>query len=234
MERNQALQQYTGWLHTVARNMTSTHLHDDLVQEGYIAMWRALGTYNPDKGALDYWLKRAATNRMRSVVSGETMTTNLGPKSKEGFTQPRGNETRKRIEDCLAASPKATLKEIADTLGMSEATIHYHRKKMGTLDTAASLTKETVSYEAMMEAGWDLEGPGHLDGIEVAYHAGEIVRALDVLTPAQRRYVVARFWGGKNKAELTYLFGYDPASLWRDAKPRLQTRLAYLRELVRS
>lgn len=234
MERNQALQQYTGWLHTVARNMTNGALHDDLVQEGYIAMWRALGTHNPDKGALDFWLKRQAVLRMKSIVRGDSMTTDQERKNTAGHTTERGNETRKRLAEHLVHRPNATLAEIAEALGMSESAVHYQLKKMGTVDISSALTKETVSVEAMKDAGWDLEGPGHLDGIEVAYHAGEIVRALDVLTPAQRKYVIARFWGGQTKAELRDLFGYDPSSLWRTAKPRLQDRLSYLRELVRS
>lgn len=246
MDRNQALQQYTGWLYTVARNMTSTHLYDDLVQEGYIAMWRALGTYNPDKGALDYWLKRAAINRMRSVISGETMTTNLERKDTTGFTTERGNETRKKIAAYLVSRPKATITEIASELGMSISAVHYQRKKMPAVITASVMTDRTVSLNALMSS-FDTMGSRHhewvpealhyienLDGIEVAYHAGEILRALDVLTPAQRRYVVARFWGGQTPSELRNLFGYDPASLWRDAKPKLQLRLKNLRELVRS
>lgn len=234
MERNQALQQYTGWLHTVARNMTDDSLHDDLVQEGYIAMWRALGTYNPDKGALDYWLKRSATNRMRSVVTGETMTTNQEKKSRNGTTQIRGNETRGRIEAYIQQNPNATGVVVAKALDISQGTLSYHRSKMGTVTVSDAMTKQTVSIDAMTEVGWELEGPDHLDDVEVSYHAGEICEALDVLTPAQRKYVVARFWGGQTNAELCDLFGYDPSSLWRTAKPRLKIRLAYLRELVRN
>lgn len=234
MERNQVLQQYTGWLHTVARNMTTSALHDDLVQEGYIAMWRALGTYNPDKGALDYWLKSSATNRMRKVICGDTMTTTSEPKSRVGTVHERGNATRERIRAYVQENPDASGAVVAEAVGISQGTLSYHRSKMDTVRTAEALTKKTVSIEAMHEAGWDLEGPGHLDGIEVAYHAGEICAALDVLTPAQRKYVVARFWGGQSPSELRDLFGYDPASLWRTAKPRLQDKLCNLRELVRN
>lgn len=250
LNRNQELQKYTGWLHTVAWNMTTNALHDDLVQEGYIAMWRALGTYNPDKGSLDYWLKKHATDKMRSVVTGERMTTDQERKSTTGFITERGNETRKKIAEYLAAHPGATSTAVAKALGMSLATISYQRNKMGTVKTATGSIASTWSLDALMDPVKN-ESMGHssrsheftpeelwyfddLDGIEVAYHAGEILEALDVLTPAQRRYVVARFWGGKSSSELRAMFGYDPASLWRTAKPRLQDRLFYLRELVRT
>lgn len=40
-----------------------------------------------------------------------------------------------------------------------------------------------------------------LDGIEIAYHHGEIQRAISHLTPAQQRYVYARFWCGMDPAD---------------------------------
>lgn len=41
---------------------------DDLVQEGYIAMWHALDTYDPSSGALPAWLTSKARWRMLEVV----------------------------------------------------------------------------------------------------------------------------------------------------------------------
>lgn len=231
LERNQALQQYTGWLYTVARNLHDGPLHDDLVQEGYIAMWRAFDTFNPDKGKLDWWLKEAAKYKMKSVVSGGTMTTNQECKSIAGFTTKRGDETRKRITDYTSKNPNASGVEVAKALDISQATLSYQRSKMGTIATASHITTE-VSMDAMTDSGWDLEGAGCLDGIEISYHSGEIYEALDVLTEAQRKYVVARFWGNKSTADLYQMFGYDPHSLWRAAKPKLQLRLGNLRELV--
>lgn len=40
-----------------------------------------------------------------------------------------------------------------------------------------------------------------LDGVEIAYHHGEIQKAIDALTPAQQRYVYARFWCGMDPAD---------------------------------
>lgn len=239
MERNQTLQQYTGWLHTVAGSMTDGPMHDDLVQEGYIAMWRALGSYDPLMGKLDYWLKRAATDRMRSVVTGGSMTTTLERKDTTGFVTSKGNDTRSRISEYVKQNPSATGVEIAKALGISEGTLSYQRKKMGTVATASVMSNRVVSLDAVImdseQSDWMPEGLWHhdsLDGIDVSYHAGEIYDALDCLTASQRKYVVARFWGGMNPVELRDLFGYDPNSLWKTAKPKLQLRLEYLREMV--
>lgn len=65
-------------------------------------------------------------------------------------------------------------------------------------------------------------------GMELAYHHGEIARAVDALTPRERQYVIARFWGSLNYPELTELFGYQPQGLWRTARPKLAAQLAHL------
>jgi DNA-directed RNA polymerase specialized sigma24 family protein len=60
------------WLHAVAYRMTGVDdpNHDDLVQEGAHAMWRAEATHDPAKGAKASWLVRAAEMRMRDLAFG--------------------------------------------------------------------------------------------------------------------------------------------------------------------
>lgn len=67
-----------------------------------------------------------------------------------------------------------------------------------------------------------------LPEIEWAYHSGEILAALDRLTPREREYVVARFWGGLNYPELTAHFGYPPQGLWATARRKLARELGHL------
>lgn len=80
------------------------------------------------------------------------------------------------------------------------------------------------------------EDPSVLDQVIEAYHAGEIAKALDLLTPKQREYVIARFWHGMSEAELTQLFGYGPRGLWGaptgrgGARRKLAVALAHLVE----
>lgn len=61
----------------------------------------------------------------------------------------------------------------------------------------------------------------NLDGVELAYHEGEIMRAINALTPTQQRYVIDRFWGDKAPGDL-------PRGIWQNAKPKLAAALAHL------
>lgn len=72
-----------------------------------------------------------------------------------------------------------------------------------------------------------------LEEVLNAYHHGEIHQALSELTPAQRKYVHARFWLGMSAAEMKKeIFGYDPSGLWNSpkngAKLKLKERLETL------
>lgn len=70
MTDDEILRDYLPWLRKVAGNLIGFDDPDlqDLVQEGYIAMWRALKNFQPDKGTLDYWLKFKASNRMKTAA----------------------------------------------------------------------------------------------------------------------------------------------------------------------
>jgi len=61
---------YRGWLQKVAGNMIGfgDPRLDDLIQEGYIAMWKALSTFSSSRGSQDWWLKYKAHGRMLEVV----------------------------------------------------------------------------------------------------------------------------------------------------------------------
>jgi len=145
------LQDYRRWLHAAAYRFRAPGSpdHDDLVQEGYIAMWRALSTYNPSCGALPSWLTRAAEMRMTDLVYGHGQWT--------GRPQTRGS--RSVEADSLDAEIGGLDGDAPPALGVDD-----------------SLDERVV---------W-------------AYHEGEIAAALDTLSPAQRRYVLARFWCGLN------------------------------------
>jgi RNA polymerase sigma factor (sigma-70 family) len=66
---DEILASYLPWLRVVAGNMLGFDSPDlqDLVQEGYIAMWRALRSYDRGGGPLDWWLKYKAGMRMKTV-----------------------------------------------------------------------------------------------------------------------------------------------------------------------
>ena len=67
-----------------------------------------------------------------------------------------------------------------------------------------------------------------LGDVEIAYHQGELVEAINRLTPRQRDYVILRFWCGYSYPQLTEYFGYDPSEIWRSSKLQLRRKLAHL------
>lgn len=141
----EALPGYRRWLYRLAYD----HLPhgssdiDDLAQEGYIAMWRAVGTWDEAKGALPSWLTGAARQRMRDVTYGGGRWT--GHEALRG----RREVDRVSLDAIVESAPDAVLGDVAT-----------------------------------------------LDGVEMAYHDGEIAEALAALPPEQRAYVYARFWLG--------------------------------------
>lgn len=82
----------------------------------------------------------------------------------------------------------------------------------------------------------ELVGAEILAGVELAYHYGEIMRAIAALTPARRRYVVMRFWGGLSDAEIAARLEVKAETLstmWRRfVRPELAERLGHLASAV--
>lgn len=67
-----------------------------------------------------------------------------------------------------------------------------------------------------------------LPAVELAYHHGEVLEALNSLSPAERRYVYLRFWLGYDWKGINEHFGYRADSLWRPARTKLLERLGHL------
>jgi RNA polymerase sigma factor (sigma-70 family) len=176
---------YRSWLLTQAERILGSHGHpdrDDLVQEGYIAMWRALDTYDETRGTLAGWLTYRARMRMLECVRQRQWT------GKPGVRDGRHKVEHRYVDSLEREVP------------------HRH-----TVHTLADL----------------VAGVEYLDGTELAYHRGEIMAALAALTPAQRRYVEARFWKGMTESEIkAEVFGYDAGSLWRSQKNGAKLKLA--------
>lgn len=186
-DRNQLLQGYRGWLYTVANHLGGDV--DDLVQEGYIAMWRALGTYDPAKGALPTWLTGAARMRMNDVARGHGR-----PTGHVGIVASPGSR-----RDSRDARPAAT------------GTAH--------LDALAPGALAEVENRV---AVW-LE-----DGLALAYHRGQIARALSALTEEQKTYVVLRFWHQMSETEIKPHVQGNVVHLWRGARQTLRDHLQHL------
>jgi RNA polymerase sigma factor (sigma-70 family) len=78
------------------------------------------------------------------------------------------------------------------------------------------------------DVGALVELSAHVEGIEIAYHHGEILQALNALTSREREYVYLRFWCGWRQPQMIEHFGYKPSALWGTARPKLRAALAHL------
>lgn len=83
---------YHNWLYKTAADLLYDGYKDpdidDLVQEGRIAMWRALDKYDDCKGTIAPWLTNAARMRMRNVATGKGRWT--GHTGRRGVTDAMG------------------------------------------------------------------------------------------------------------------------------------------------
>lgn len=73
-----------------------------------------------------------------------------------------------------------------------------------------------------------------LEAVLMAYHEGEIVEAINALSPTQREFVVLRFWCGMSYPEIAEIQGKTPggvSGIWtKSIRPALMERLAHLVE----
>lgn len=172
MNSEAVLERYRKWLywyvsHTYPSRYSQWH---DLMQEGWIAMWKALSKFDPAKGAEATYLTTAAKLRLSDVVRRETWT---------GAIMSRGH-TREQ-----PATP-----------------VDHHE------DWVESKLECTEAYH------W----------VELAYHRGEILRALDALPVKEKHWVVVNILEDAGRYS------------WRDAARRmkpstmetLQQQLAHL------
>lgn len=125
------LARFEGWLHAVANRLLGLQSadHDDLVNEGRIAMWRAGESFDGrDKvdvrGALIAWSIRAAEMRMKDLAHGHGRPF--------GHTPVRGmREVRVAMHlDALAEDFRADLEPIAQDVAEA-AMWAYHTGQIG-------------------------------------------------------------------------------------------------------
>lgn len=180
------LGRFRPWLHYVANRFAEgTDLQpEDLAQEGWIALWRAVRDYGKTD---ERYLHVTARNRMRLIAGGRPP---LGSGARRG---PRTEPT------------------IVDSLDRA-----YDKAADGWMDDPL-----------LVATAVDM-----LDGVEAAYHDGEIAQALAALPFGHRQYVVARFWLGMTDVEIAAMQERDKRDVgrtWkRTIRPKLAERLGHL------
>lgn len=121
----QILPKYRKWLYAVARDICGPAFaqhHEDVAQEGYIAMWRAVGTFDPDLGAAPSYLTHAAMMRMTDVA-------------RRGFKTWTGRDPMRGSRDVSVATSVERLREgredfdvedVLSALMLDHAAFAYH------------------------------------------------------------------------------------------------------------
>jgi RNA polymerase sigma factor (sigma-70 family) len=85
---------------------------------------------------------------------------------------------------------------------------------------------------------WEMSVAGLLSEMEMAYHRGEVAKAINQLSPEQREYVYRRFWKDEPEPEIREALGrQSPVHyLWTDkrsgARKQLAESLSHLKEIV--
>lgn len=99
----------------------------------------------------------------------------------------------------------------AEGYGGSQKRIWAHEVEFG-IDCISDLADEQVTADAAADLEWN-------------YHHGEIMQALNKLTPKQKEHVIRCFWMGER---LSGSWWFGPKGI----KHRLAEELSHLRELV--
>jgi RNA polymerase sigma factor (sigma-70 family) len=147
---DEALAEYDAWLHYRASQMlaSSDPRHDDLVQEGRIAMWQAHSRHDPRKGALPSWLTQHATWHMREVLARRGKWTG-SPSRRDGRNAVQDLPTISL--DTLDEAEAGVVPDIADV-----AMASYHRGQI--LEALEGLTEAQRRY-VLIRFWRDAAGP---------------------------------------------------------------------------
>jgi DNA-directed RNA polymerase specialized sigma subunit len=159
-------------------------------------------------------------------------------------SQKRGDETRNRIKSFMREYTRKngkapTMAETGKALGMAPQSVSKQMKKIGTIEITENMSRmveayRSVSIELLTELGIEpLEFAEKLDEIEVAYHYGEIHKAITELPEAWREYVWLRFWGGLTDAQAVRAVEDAYRGQWlKHIKPELAQQLKHLSSII--
>ncbi|MGW3400768.1 sigma-70 family RNA polymerase sigma factor [Streptomyces zhihengii] len=156
---DETIADYDAWLHRRAHQMlppTDPH-HDDLVQEGRIAMWQAVEKYDASLGALPAWLTQRATYRMKDVLARRGKWTG----------SPSRRQGRHAVEDVPTTSLDALLDPTLEGRGdetaggvvadiSDQAMAAYHRAEIA---AALSVLTEPQRRYVLLRFWGDAAGP---------------------------------------------------------------------------
>lgn len=147
MGDEEILTRYRGWLLKTAQTLAPTHRCDwvDLAQEGWIAMWRALRTYDPSLGAEATYLTTAARLRMTDCLRRNLWT---GTPGRRGHVREAPPTPVDPDWDWVDATVSR------DTV-LAELEQAYHRGEIArALDELPADARERIRHHVLNDAGY--------------------------------------------------------------------------------
>lgn len=114
------------------------------------------------------------------------------------------NEGRIAIWDVLTKRPDADSRYVSAAMSnrMTSAASRDDWTGKPSQQGRVEASRRTVASFDDPDFAWEPAAPDLLDDVLRAYHHGELMAALNQLTPRQRHYVYSRFWEGKTNAEI--------------------------------
>jgi hypothetical protein len=209
-------------------------------------MWRAAPEWTPEHSLpFRYFLHARANMRVKAMYSGaegvgrDRRANSFGHLRNESevgvarWTTKQGQETREAIKKAqvdlrqeLGHEPNA--REISERIGVHVSAV---RKKMTELGVSTTTEASTFSVGDFLDTfGPDfMQAEDRIDSIMMAYHHGEIRKAVAEMEEPWKSYCYMRFWEGKTDSEVSReLPGWHKHLLYREVKPMLRKRLAHL------
>jgi DNA-directed RNA polymerase specialized sigma24 family protein len=138
----------------------------------------------------------------------------------------------RHVDDLAAEGWIAIWREVRKTSRVDPPwlqAVAHNRMRVWIRDTLAAKTRGVRNETYVEDLAEVWEGAYALGEVELAYHRGQVLAALQKLTQRQREYVWLRFWGGWGAGELNARFRtQNSGSIWTAAKAHLERELAAL------
>lgn len=232
---------YKGWITSMVRRISydTPWRTEDLVQEAYIAMWKGLDDWD-GRGQLEGYLRQKARWRVKQLCFSEGHHWTGHKMTRTSTSQKRGDETRARIKSFMREYVRQygrapSMAEVGRALNMQPQSIGKQMSKIGTIamtENVGFIVEEyrTQSLDLLLELGVDpTQSAEKVDEVEVAYHYGEIHKAVSELPDRWREYVWLRFWGGLTDAQVVRSVDQVSRGAWtKSIRPELAGRLSHL------
>lgn len=227
------------WIRNLAISIARGTEHDaqDLAQEGRILAWKAASrwSYNGSLYHFQGYLRQQARWGMLKIAAskekggGRSHTGSAKPSTHYQTDEVIDRVRRAQVELRRLDGKDPSQVRLAAHLGLHRTTVakalqnmHYAREDVVYRKTSLDGLLEALGVDAITE------GAIHLGDLEMAYHHGEIMQAVEGLPEVWREYVRLRFWEGYNDSEAERALSVHRSTWHKTVRPTLVRELAHL------